>query len=112
MQNADDTNLFVNGKSPNEVVAKTNQIIDRLKKYLEANYLHINVSKSKYLHFKPPRKKTQPPEAQILFNGRPLESVEDIKFLGVIIDQTLLEETYTDCNEQSALQHWPTLQHE
>ena len=86
---ADDTNLFVDGKTPNEVVAKTNQILERLKKYLEANYLHINVSKSKYLHFKPPRKKTQPPETKILFNGRPLESVEDIKFLGVIIDHRL-----------------------
>ena len=86
---ADDTNLFVDGKSPNEAVAKTNQILDRLKIYLEANYLHINICKSKYLHFKPPRKKIQPPEAQILFNGRPLESVEDIKFLGVIFDHKL-----------------------
>ena len=83
---ADDTNLFVNGKSPNEVVAKTNQILDRLKNYLEANYLHINISKSKYLHFRPPRKKIEPPESQILFNGRPLVAVEDIKFLGITID--------------------------
>ena len=42
---ADDTNLFVDGKSPNEVITKINLILSKLKKYLEANYLHINISK-------------------------------------------------------------------
>ena len=86
---ADDTNLFIDGKTPQEAVNKANQVLDRLKLYLEANYLHINVSKSKYLHFKPPRKKVQLPETQIMFNGQPLDSVDDIRFLGVIIDHKL-----------------------
>lgn len=86
---ADDTNLFIDGKTPQEAVNKANQVLDRLKLYLEANYLHINISKSKYLHFKPPRKKVQLPETQIMFNGQPLDSVDDIRFLGVIIDHKL-----------------------
>ena len=86
---ADDTNLFVDGKSPNEVVNKTNYILDRLKIYLEANSLHINVSKSKYLHFKPPRKKVEPPTIEVKFGNQPLHCVEDIKFLGVTIDHRL-----------------------
>ena len=93
---ADDTNLFVDGKSPNEVAIKSNQILERLKKYLEANYLHINISKSKYLYFKPPRKKVQHPEKSVLFNGRPLEPVEDIKFLGILIDHKLSWKKHID----------------
>ena len=86
---ADDTNLFVDGKSPAEVVAKSNMILTRLKKYLEANYLHINVSKSKFLHFKPPRKKIETPVNQVMFGGKPLDCVEQIKFLGITIDHRL-----------------------
>ncbi len=86
---ADDTNLFVNGKSTHEAVIKANIILERLKKYLEANYLHINLSKSKFIHFKPPRKKIPSPINQIKFDGEPLECVEQIKFLGVIIEHRL-----------------------
>lgn len=86
---ADDTNLFVDGKSPNEVITKINLILSKLKKYLEANYLHINISKSKYLHFKPPRKKVDLPTIDVKFGGIPLENVEHMKFLGVVIDEKL-----------------------
>ena len=86
---ADDTNLFVEGKSPNEVVDKVNCILGKLKKYLEANFLHINISKSKYLHFKPPRKKVEPPTNQINFGGIPLDNAKYVKFLGVIIEEKL-----------------------
>ena len=86
---ADDTNLFVDGKSPDEVAIKTNLILDRLKVYLEANYLHINIQKSKFLHFKPPRKKIENITQQVKFAGQPLECVENIKFLGIIIDHKM-----------------------
>ena len=88
--------MFVDGKSPNEVANKSNQILERLKRYLEANYLHINISKSKYLYFKPPRKKVQYPETRVLFDNRPLESVEDIKFLGILIDHKLSWKKHID----------------
>ena len=93
---ADDTNLFVDGKSPNEVANKSNQILERLKRYLEANYLHINISKSKYLYFKPPRKKVQYPETRVVFNDCPLELVDDIKFLGIVIDHKLSWKKHID----------------
>ena len=86
---ADDTNLFVNGKSADEVVRKINSILAKLKKYLEANYLHINIGKSKYINFKPPRKKIEPPSMSINFGGVPLKNAEHVKFLGIIIDEKL-----------------------
>ena len=67
-----------------------NGLLKKLKRYLEANYLHINVSKSKFLHFKPPRKAINMDfDERINFGGIPLESVEKIKFLGVLIDHKL-----------------------
>ena len=54
--------------------------------HIEANYLHINISKSKYIHFHPPRKKSRLMTDGPKFGDTALESVENIKFLGVTID--------------------------
>ena len=75
---ADDSNVFVKGNS--EVVTKSNLILSRIKSYIEANYLHINVLKSKFIHFKPPRFKKNPNvdiTFDINYNNRKLEQVRD-----------------------------------
>lgn len=88
---ADDTNLFVTGNSVHDVNVKTNHILNKLEKYLQANYLHINVSKSKYIHFQLP-KSVSPTFRYVdgpTFGDKNLEKVSSIKFLGVIIDERL-----------------------
>ena len=55
---ADDTNIFVNGVDIKNVINKTNRILAKVKPYLEANYLHINIKKSNFIHFVSPRSKT------------------------------------------------------
>ena len=87
---ADDTNLFVNGSNIAEATQKINKILNKLKLYLEANFLHINVSKSKFMHFKTPRQTTRnDDDIDIKFGNTPLQRVESIKFLGVIIEEKL-----------------------
>ena len=86
---ADDTNLFVNGKTVVEVINKVNTILSNLKKYLEANYLHINVLKSKFIHFKSPRNQSTHIDYGVRFGNQDLQKVDSIKFLGVIIDHKL-----------------------
>ena len=87
---ADDTNLFVNGKDTLEVVDKINSILSKLKLYLEANFLHINVGKSKFIQFKTPRQISRNEcDVDIKFGNTPLQQVKSIKFLGVIIDEKL-----------------------
>lgn len=86
---ADDTNLFVEGTSVQQIIKKTNAILSKLKKYLEANYLHINISKSKYIQFKTPRQKLKSQEDAPHFGDTALQSVDSIKFLGVIIDSKI-----------------------
>ncbi len=87
---ADDTNIFVNGKDTLDVITKINTILSKLKLYLKANFLHINLDKSKFMHFKTPREATRNEfDTDIRFGNTPLKKVESIKFLGVIIDERL-----------------------
>ena len=87
---ADDTNLFINGEDISFVLNKTNAILSRIKLYLEANYLHINVKKSNFIHFTSPKSKTEQIRSnKILFGNTPLSRVFETKFLGVYIDENL-----------------------
>ena len=86
---ADDTNLFVSGKTVDEVMDKVNNILGKLKLYFEANYLHLNIKKSKIIHFKSPRDNSLTPNYNIKFNDKELEHKTEIKFLGVKIEERL-----------------------
>ncbi len=52
---ADDTNIFVVGSSKEDAYRKANAILKELNKYMKSNLLHINMSKSCYMHFLPKR---------------------------------------------------------
>ena len=51
---ADDTNIFVVGKTKREAYERGNRLLSSLQSYMRANKLHINMSKCCYIHFKPP----------------------------------------------------------
>ena len=57
---ADDTNIFISANSIVEVYSKANAVLKCLSLYLKANFLHINISKSKFIHFKTPRSMDTP----------------------------------------------------
>ena len=87
---ADATNLFVNAKSVEEAMTIINTVLNKIKLYLEANYLHINIDKSKFIHFMSPRQSCKDiAYYDIRFGADPLKKVNWIKFLGVIIDERL-----------------------
>jgi hypothetical protein len=101
---ADDTNIFVSGKSHSEVINRANKIMTNLKLYIDSNYLHINIKKSKLIHFNSPKSNISPiyidrqhgiPHvvypitSPVFYENNPLECVREIKFLGVIIDDRL-----------------------
>ena len=91
---ADDTNIFVFGENIDDVHEKANQILNCIHKYMLANHLHINLSKSCYMHFQP--KKLEGLGLDIVFTengleivGVPIKAVKSTRFLGVIIDEDL-----------------------
>ena len=91
---ADDTNIFVSAESMDEVYDKANSVLNSVYKYMIANQLHINMSKTCYMHFSP--RKLENFGLTKLFSGHSLElagvSIKPIrctKFLGVVIDEEL-----------------------
>ena len=96
---ADDTNIFVVGDSEKEVYEKANIVLDEVNRYMCSNQLHINISKSCYIHFKPnfaneermtcARLRPIDTIYSLKLNGQKLKQVDNVKFLGVIIDEKL-----------------------
>ena len=103
---ADDTNIFVTGKSENEVYEKANKVLSDLNLYMLSNKLHINLSKSVYIHFKPnvsyeKRMTCARPRAfgcdnTLSLNGSKMTKVDKVRFLGVIIDENLNWENHIE----------------
>ena len=50
---ADDTNIFVSGKDKNEAYRNANKALNDIHKCMLKNLLHINMSKSVFMHFGP-----------------------------------------------------------
>ena len=50
---ADDSNIFVEGKTAAIAYEKGNQLLKSLYRYMISNKLHINMSKCCFIHFKP-----------------------------------------------------------
>ena len=92
---ADDTNIFVSGQYCYEIaVQKANMILTSVSSYMHANKLHINMKKSCFMHFIPkgPSFKNnldQPEVPPIKINDFEIKEVDNTKFLGVTIDNSL-----------------------
>lgn len=96
---ADDTNIFISGEDEEKVYAHANIVLDELYEYLFKNQLHINTTKSVYMHFRPhlnreerlscARTREFGSEKSLKISGLKLQKVNKVKFLGVMIDEKL-----------------------
>ena len=66
---------------------KAQHILQKLQTYLDANYLHIHLKKIKFIHFKTPC--TNKVSYELFYNDHKIERVEEIRFLGAIINESL-----------------------
>ena len=86
---ADDTNFFISGKSLTDLEPIINNELSLIHKWLINNRLSINLGKTKYMIMSAPNKRLSDEDINIEINGTTLECVEEIKFLGVLIDHNL-----------------------
>ena len=86
------------------IIDKANLVLSIIKPHLEANYLHINIKKSNFMHFTSPQsnynladyihysntdEKITFGNESLTFGSKTLKHVKETKFLGVRIDEKL-----------------------
>jgi len=91
---ADDTNLFLHGKSLNELENTANNTLNQLTHWMAVNKLSINIDKTCYSIFGPKNKITK--EIKLLVNNIRIKNVNYSKYLGVIIDNKLTWQYHID----------------
>ena len=98
---ADDTTVLVTGRNLLKAKQHCNDILTRFYNYFTVNKLSINPTKTKYMIYKPDihnknahKKLTDNTNTKLVMNDSPLESVDNIKFLGLIINNKLTWEPH------------------
>lgn len=86
---ADDTTVFASGNNLRFLYRKINADLEILSKWFDSNTLTLNVEKSKYMVFRPKSKKELSYRGKIKLGDKEMERVENIKFLGIVIDEFL-----------------------
>lgn len=91
---ADDTNLFLQGKSVNETIDIMNSEMVKVVKWLQVNKLLLNLDKTHYIIFHSNKKKINVHHSGIKINNQDVEFVNSTKFIGVILDEKLTWEKH------------------
>ena len=85
---ADDSNLFLSGKDPNELIKTMKEELIHIVKWLQVNKLSINLKKTHFMVFRKRKAKVHINENIFIHNYK-ISQVDSTKFLGVKIDQSL-----------------------
>ena len=86
---ADDTAVFYASKDINEINAHMNVILERITSWMGVNKLTLNAKKTKAMLFCTSCFKKRSDELSLCMSGEQLETVDQCKYLGVILDQSL-----------------------
>ena len=85
---ADDTNLLCKDKDLKILRKKMNEDLKLIFEWICANRLPLNVAKTEFIIFKPPRMKIEE-RVTLKLNGTTLLESTKIKYLGIILDDRL-----------------------
>ena len=92
---ADDTNLLFTDKDPESIRKTLNSELQELVEWLRANRLSLNVAKTEFIVFKPPRKSLKKRITLRLDQKTIFESTK-IKYLGLLLDSRLTWKPHID----------------
>ena len=89
---ADDTNFFLSNRKIKPMFEQMNREMEKFNIWFKANKLSLNADKTKFTLF---HKSTQSDDLplklpQLIMNNKVIERGSSLKFLGVLIDETLL----------------------
>ena len=86
---ADDTNLIMSDKDPNNLIRNMNKELNKTHNYMTQNTLIINESKTYFLLFKPKGSKKQEISEKLLINHKEIMRVNSARYLGIWFDEDL-----------------------
>ena len=86
---ADDTCVLLHGKHLDDLIIRINKELDLLFIWLQANKLSLNGQKTYYMIFHRARIKLMSHSSNVVIGGSTLTEIDEIKYLGVIIDNKL-----------------------
>jgi hypothetical protein len=86
---ADDTSLFIRGGSVEDTFSSLNQELIKIKDWLGANKLSLNLEKTHYIVFRSARSRRVLNDNILKIDNCIIERVEHIKFIGVTVDAKL-----------------------
>ena len=86
---ADYTNLFLSGRSIDELVSVVNKELEKIADWFKANQLSLNISKTNFIIFCNSKKKYDSSNLKVILNNIAIQQVNHVKFLGVYIDEHL-----------------------
>ena len=89
IQFADDTSIFIRGRSLPKITSILNQEMDKITDWLNLNMLTINVSKTNYMIMTTQGKRIDDQECTITVNGSIAKRVSQTMFLGIVLDDKL-----------------------
>ena len=92
---ADDTHLLAIDKCPHTIQTKLNRDLKGLYKWLLANKISLNATKTELVIFRKPS--TTKPQINLKINGTRIHPSTNIKYLGVYLDEYLNGEAH--CNQ-------------
>ena len=85
---ADDTNVFIKGKSVNAAIELMNNELAKIVEWLNSNKLSLNIEKTQYMIFRSVRRKILH-HNNVKINNTDVICVDHAKFIGVTLDDRL-----------------------
>ena len=85
---ADDSNMFLSGKDPDDLIRTMNEEMVKVIDWLQINRLSLNLNKTHFILFRRKRVRISL-STDLIINNVKIDMIERTKFLGVMIDQNL-----------------------
>jgi len=93
---ADDALIYTAGYSTRKINDRLNEQMVEVKQWLRNNRLQVNVNKTKIMHIRGIRKKVAEGGLEIKLREAVLQVIDEIKYLGVILDKNLTFTVHVD----------------
>ena len=93
---ADDTAIFIHGKDLHKIYTDMQETLCKVKYWFVSNRLTLNLSKTSYSIYHTSRRKIPGIYNNLKIGGEPIFRVNEVKYLGMYIDDTLTWKGHID----------------